>query len=509
MIDVLDESTINNVISIVNNIVYQGSNQTTQEIDSNLKNKLKTYFVDFFGEQHKDKISQRIDAMDINRCFHVLGSRNSISQFLLDEKARIFNEGKKHQLTNPETLEYFATTPIADIVEDAKNNSRSAFRLKEICDYLGFRPENLSTPNGQVTFQSLIQNTYQSFQSTPYSKNPEQNQQMMFLEQYIGAYKQHIQGQLQMMGLSLNDYLDNPQLISAEDPVFRKLTENMPDYRAGWCAEDFFLPTSGTEAFQMAGDIYLGINPNSSVIIHETFHRVVFNENTQKSGIRYEEGQRYFNEVVTEFYSQMIHSKFLAVEGADLTINSEKFESSYEYYLFKHMKPFMKTFSPEFKEVLMRENPIADMKRIIGERQFDSIADCCDTIFRLGHDANSNQILTKIKSFMTGVELGATTFLSREKKSPIERVFNAISRNAEVVANHINATESPHLNRLANGIYAMTDYINQHTQGKVSDKLGADISTTPTMNWNPQNPNPMESELSDDNEMVMEKKNYT
>jgi hypothetical protein len=98
-----------------------------------------------------------------------------------------------------------------------------------------------------------------------------------------------------MMGLSLNDYLDNPQLISAEDPVFRKLTENMPDYRAGWCAEDFFLPTSSTEAFQMAGDIYLGINTNSSVIIHETFHRVVFNENTQKSGIRYEEGQRYFH----------------------------------------------------------------------------------------------------------------------------------------------------------------------------------------------------------------------
>ena len=381
---------------------------------------------------------------------------------------------------------------------------------KEICDYLGFSTKNLSTPNGQVTFQSLVQNTYQSFQGTPYSKNPEQNQQMMFLEQYVSAYKQHIQGQIQMMGLSLNDYLDNPQLISAEDPVFRKLTENMPDYIAGWCAEDFFQPaTSVTVAFQMAGDIYLGINPNSSVIIHETFHRVVFNENTRKSGILYEESQRYFNEVVTEFYSQMIHSKFLAVEGTDLTINSEKVESSYEYYLFKHMKPFMKTFSPEFKEVLMRENPIADMKRIIGERQFDSIADCCDTIFRLGHDANSNQILADIKSFMTGVELGATTFLSREKKSPIERVFNAISRNAEVVANHINATESPHLNRLAKGIYAITDYINQHTQGKVSDKLGADISTTPTINWNSPSQKSMETELSDDNELVMEKKSYT
>ena len=55
----------------------------------------------------------------------------------------------------------------------------------------------------------------------------------------------------------------------------------------------------------------------------------------------------------------------------------------------------------------------------------------------------------------------------------------------------------------------MTDYINQHTQRKVSDKLGADISTTPTMNWNPPSQKSMETELSDDNELVMEKKSYT
>lgn len=503
MINISDESTINNVISIVNNVVYQSGNQTTQEIDSNLRSKLKSCFVDFFGEQHKDKISQRIDAMDINRCFHILGSRNSISQLLLDEKARIFNEGKKHQLTNPETLEYFATTPVADIVEDVKNNSRSAFRLKEICEYVGFRPENLSTPNGQVTFQSLIQNTYQSFQSTPYNKNSEQNQQMMFLEQYVGAYKQHIQGQLQAMGLSLNDYLDNPQLISAEDPVYKNLTENMPEYRAEWVAEDFFLQTSSTEAFQMDGDIYLGINPNSSVIIHEVFHRVTEDEKTGYSGIHQDNGQRYFNEVVTEYYSQAIHRRFLATGKQDLTMNEEEFYSSYEYYLFEHMTPFLKTFGPEFKEALMTEDPVASMRKLIGETRFDAIAGCCDTIFRLGHDSNCIQIENKVSR-----DLKVVTESTRIKKSPLERVFNAVSRNAEEVANRINSTNYPHLQRLAGSIYSMADFINQHTQQQVRNSLG---TTQPTMNWSQSKTNENVDSMDNENDMVMEMKfnNYS
>ena len=57
-------------------------------------------------------------------------------------------------------------------------------------------------------------------------------------------------------------------------------------------------------------------------------------------------------------------------------------------------------------------------------------------------------------------------------------------------------------------MYALTDYINQRTQSKVSDKLGADISTTPTINWNTSSKNSMEAELGDDNEMVMERNGY-
>ena len=68
MIDVLNESTINNVISTLNNIVYQSSNQTTQEIDSHLRSKLKSCFVNFFGEQHKDSGA----TAEITRVFVVL-----------------------------------------------------------------------------------------------------------------------------------------------------------------------------------------------------------------------------------------------------------------------------------------------------------------------------------------------------------------------------------------------------------------------------------------------------
>ena len=35
--DIFDQNTIDNVISIINNLVYNGNNETTEEIDNHLK----------------------------------------------------------------------------------------------------------------------------------------------------------------------------------------------------------------------------------------------------------------------------------------------------------------------------------------------------------------------------------------------------------------------------------------------------------------------------------------
>ena len=498
-LNVLDESLINQVIATVNSLVYNTEPQNVAEIDVEVKTKLKTAFVDFFGEHHKDKIVQRIDNMEINKCFHILGSKNSISQFLLDERSKVYNKDQKNPLENADQLGYYALVPIETILEQANDNEYSAQRLEEVCRHVGFNKNNLKTPNGQVTFKSLVEAAYAKYNNTPYSLDANKNEQMLFLQEYTESYKDYLQEKLAPYGQSIFDAMNDPNQIIENDPVFQKLTEHMPQYVAGWCAEDFCMPTSSTAAFQYSGDIYLGINPNTSVIIHEVFHRVVENEKNQKTGIQQEEGQRYFNEVVTEFYSQAIHRRFVSTEGQGLTINDQEFYSAYEDMLFRYMTPFMKTFGPEFKEALMTDNPVESMKKLIGEQQFDAIADCCDTIYRYGHDANCIQIENRLARN----ELRAVTETTRMKKSPLERVFNAISRNAEEVANRINSKDLPHLQKLAGGIYAMSDFINQHTQQQVRDTLNA---SQPTMNWNPSRQNENVNDMDNENEMVMERK---
>ena len=107
-------------------MLFDTQKVTRAPAKNSIKNKLKSCFVDLFGEQHKDKITQRIDNMNINRCFQVLGTKNSISQFLIDEKTRIFNEGHKHKFSNPQDLWHYATTPVPEILDEAKNAIDSA-----------------------------------------------------------------------------------------------------------------------------------------------------------------------------------------------------------------------------------------------------------------------------------------------------------------------------------------------------------------------------------------------
>lgn len=494
--DVTDKSTIDKVISIVNNIVYKGNNETTQELDSKLKDKLKESFVDFFGERHKDKINHRIDEMNIQRCYHVFGTRNSISSFLEDEKTKIFNENRENPINDPYVLSYYTKTPIEEILNEASNNSFCHSQLLNTCDFLGLKMEDLKTHDGQIAFQSLAKQAHKSYVDTPYSGDPERNSQMNFLNEYVDSYRDYLKSEYEKLGNSIDESFNNPYAITRFDPIYNQLMSGMPIGRKVLYAEKLFT-NSGSEAFNIRENIYLGLNPDSESIIHEAFHGVVYKEDLKmSSGFHQEDGQRYFNEVITEYYSQMIHDKFLAKNGTDLTENNQRVLSTYEAYLFKYMKPFMQSFGPEFKETLMRDDPVSAMKQIIGDREFDEIAECCDTIYTFGHCANSNELLSIIG------ELDSVTTSAITKKPSLERVANVISTKAESAANSIRKQEYSHLQKLAKGLYTLSNYMNQYTQGKVADRLDRNASSGSSNEMNDQ----MQDEMEDDNEMVMEMK---
>lgn len=503
-IDVLDPTSVDKVITIINNIVYKGNNNTTEEIDAKLKSTLQSCFTDFFGAQHGEQIAQKIEDMGINRCFQILGSKNSIQQFLLEFKAKTFNDLKKKPLYNPETLEYYATTPIDEILEYSKRNSNSRDRLQNLCDFLGINIASLSFPNGKARFSSLVNAALEEYKNTPYSRDGELNDQLQYLEEYMLAYQQYIQSTFEQGNLTLEDYVDNPEQVKKFDPVFKKTTENIPDIMINSCIDNLLLPTSSVEAFESQGNLYFGLNPEGSVIIHEALHGITFKEDIFTDGFSFLGSNKYFNEVITEYFSQIIYTKYLANNGEALTRNMTWTGSAYEY-LFEYMSGFIKTFEPEIKEVLMRDNPVSDIQSIIGEKKFKKISTCCDDIYILGHAANLQElhriIGNKIELGTNIVALAANTNMARLKKSPLEAILNAISINAEDIANRLKSSNAPEcIKKLAGSIYELSDQINQHTQGHVASKLDQNNSTQPTIS------DTQEPEDDLDDEIVMEMK---
>ena len=468
MLDIFDPIEISKVILIVNNLVYRNKLKTNKELNVDLKNTLKSCFVDFFGEHHREKITSKIDQMGIYRCFQIWGTRNSVSQLLLEEKAKLFNKNRKIKLSHLELLEYFANTDIDKVFDVALIESDVAGGLNELCQYFEIAIEDFNQPDVRQKFQTSVQELFQEFQKAPYYEDPEKNVQMLFLEKYVEKYKKYIKTRCALIGKDMNFYKDNVDFIYREDPVFAQLTQGLPQFWPDIVAKDLFERDSRIVAFQLYGNVFLGINPETNTIFHESFHVLSFNSDTNTTGFCYRKNHQYFNEAVTEFYSQMIADKFLALNPEGLTINKNSITTPYETRVFDYIEPFLKAFAPEIKEVLMRDLPIDDLRFIIGEEQFNFISECCEKVFK----QNDADCLGTGDG--AGINLLNKTCSIRRKKPVIERLLNAVSFNAEKMSNIIKYVDIVRLNKLANAGYSLSGKINKHTQQKVRDYLGQD-----------------------------------
>lgn len=465
------EDNSDNIINTVNNIVYDINNDFKSDINTELKNKLKSCFVRFFGEHHASQVEERINNMSIYKCYHIWGSRNSLSKFLLEEKARNFNKNRNIKIFQPETLEYYMNTPCEQLLEDAELNTTNEIRLDNMLysfkiDLSKFKKYKLV----QNLFKKRVQKTYNEYLKTPYSDDPQINEKMLFIEDYIEKYKEFMQRHFDYLGMTLEDYKDNISHISTYDIIFSRLAKMSNKEIKNDIAQMLFCPDGNVSGFAYLGDIFLGIYPETPSIIHEVFHAVTTKLNSENVGVFYNENQRYFNEAVTEYYSQIINKLLLADYPEGLTINCGDVYTSYEKYLFKHIKEFLHVYEPEFKECLMREEPVIAMKSIIGEKEFDTIAENCDIVFRLGYDANCYNF-----SKIFGEEISDNAEYLINKKSPIEIILNNISNKAELLANILKGSKPSHLKRFANSIYALSEIINTHTQKKVSDRLNNNL----------------------------------
>ena len=271
-INILDPTTTNKVISIVNDLVFTENYQTIEQSHSHIREKLKECFDDFLDGDQKDLLDEKIKNMKITRCFQILGSRNSISKFLLEKQTKIFNENRKTPITLD--IEYLLTLskqPYSYLLNKIQESTDIKNFFAEICNQIDFDINLFYDSDNFDIFREKIQTIYAEIKKQPYSKNPQENEQMEYLEQYVDSYKDYLKSQGQNQ-----DYYNNIEKIKEFDPLFNQLTKHLPEEEKEVCCEGFFNKnTDQIGAFSCRGNIYLGIDPEGGIIFHEAFHALL------------------------------------------------------------------------------------------------------------------------------------------------------------------------------------------------------------------------------------------
>ena len=479
-IDIWDKKVIEKVISYVDSFVYKSKDATPEEVDEYIKDNLKDMYKDFFGKNHEGKVDKKIDNMKIVRCYNILGPKNSISQLLIDIKEQEFNKKRKFKISKPENLFYYLDTPFNEMMNDINASSESRWNLQMLCLVFGMTIDDLYDPKKQEDFYFLVNEAYKEYENTPYSKDEKTNNKMMFLQHYVDSYIDSTKLMYRMLKKSPESYYGNHKEIISRDPIFKELTKYVPMEIKTLCAQGLFNSIDVTAAMHNSGTIYLGINPNGEVVVHEGFHALV-EKRDGTTGLHTKEKYRYFNEVVTEYFSQKMYKKFRANNG-DLTFNDKLFQSSYGQFLFEYMTPFINQYEAELKEVLIGNKTVDDLKKIIGDKEFENIAECCDTIMSLGHNLYSkNGSKAKIKA--QGIKLEEINKKVIKEKSPLEMFANAMNYKTEEFANFIASSGSRILKKLAEGMYGLVDIRNKYSQNEARKTIAENRSKMTAEDW--------------------------
>ena len=82
---------ISQIINICDNLFYNnyittGVLNTREEIQTRIKGQVAETFVEFWGQDHSQKIKDKIDSTNISFLYQTIGPRNSIEDFLRQTK---------------------------------------------------------------------------------------------------------------------------------------------------------------------------------------------------------------------------------------------------------------------------------------------------------------------------------------------------------------------------------------------------------------------------------------
>lgn len=437
------QKDVDRFINICNNLFYNdylntGVLQSNHEIVKRIKKDACESLVNFYGEEYQKKIQQIIDKIDMNFVYQVFGPICAVDSFMENHEGnRVMKFAEKYGsvvafqcLFNVLKDAEKKALPIDEVVNqnyvlfhdchkillanvDRTNLKQQAllkFELKEI----------LGNKNLLNQFLDLIKQQINLIESRKVTlhDNPHVNKNLEFVASFIQQTKANLNHQCLQHKKSLSDVTMKSNAGISLDPVVQRL---YPAY-AGKAKRD-----NGDQAFSMLflenmlrpsasngsaifgyydeDKVFFTNNLTDDTIIHELIHAVeqggFLKDQKVKTTDQYDKYEM-LNEVITEYFADSIMQERNKQDKKPI-VNRADTPATYRA-LFQIMDSFLSAYLPELKAIRMGENPVEDFQQIIGEVQFEKMAEYCNAYFELLHSKNicdeANRMCMSVSSYL-------------------------------------------------------------------------------------------------------------
>jgi len=469
---------------IYNNYLQNGVLNTREEIQSRIRSQVTDSFVSFWGQEHAEQIQSRVDSIGINFIYQTTGAVNSVESLLKQIKINNFQQTYGFTCSDPETISTVSFFLSEGHSIEEVSTTLSPYCYKSALEQLGVSHEQLlNDPALQQNIIAQIKDIDTKW--TPfstYSNNPEINQNILKLENFIRETNMQITQDI----VELYDKVDIKNSMSLGDYIYFARHQSFLGTQFDPLAQDYtfeqkrdmLTDDKACEAYYVNDEVTFGVMPSDEVILHEFVHaldKAGFEKghfemaSTEYSGQyrMYEE----FNEVVTDYFAVLMYNE-RARNRKPVMVNGNGFNSLYSQ-LFDIMGSFISSYLPELKETRLREYPAEEFMRVIGKEEFENIATLCNELIALSHDRNALEIISlsdtkelELDGILTGV---------KNNQSKIRQLINIVTSHSQELANKFQGSDMPHLRKFSELLYGATNTIGRITQRHVAKNLDAPL----------------------------------
>ena len=492
-----------------NNYLDTGVLQSKQEIQDHIKTQVTESFVQFWGPQHADKITKKIVNTKIHFVYQVCGPTNSIDNFLISEKSKRFNQFNKTEFANPVFFKYAAKLFRNPFVNAGKTLQKTLSGelvplnllncLKELKVEMAEIINDETLANKVV---SQIKDYGKKYNNTNFSDDSKINDDLQFLQKFVNKVARDVVATCKVNGIDYNEAIYQNLYGTEIDPIV--LSKHYDDNVAAMLRRQNILALRD----QNSSNIYLGIRPGDETVLHEFVHEVenVGFEDGESECVKlfYTDATRHyemFNEVITDYIAVLINKQRIK-DGKQKIVGGKEFDSSYSE-LFGVMGKFLDSYLPELKETRMREYPAEEFQRVIGQKNFETIAVLCNELIALKNDlevckglqgdgytisdlmADKGECFYGSMDFFTNQianiddsatkELGKTLNRALRKQSLTKQVNLFLQKQSQNVADYLEQTKNPKLSKLAPVFMNASKVFKDKVQIEALKKLKAPI----------------------------------